>query len=129
MTNTPLRVRISDHAVDRWCERVDPGATRLQARLALGQLVSRGRVRPTPRHWTDVDPTPGLKLIYWVQRPSVCAVVVDGVVVTVLTRSLCRSTAPHGSAALRAVGEHRDGIRRRTKPVPAWRWDGRLDAA
>jgi hypothetical protein len=130
MTITPIRrVRISVHAVDRWCERVDPGATRLQARFALGQLISRGRIRATPRHWTDVDAAPGLTFVYWVQRPSVCALVVDGVVVTVLTRVLCRSTSPHSTAALRAVGADLVDHSRRMKQFPAWRWDGRRDAA
>src|ERR1051326_5684282 len=88
MTATPaIRVRLSAHAVRRWVERVDPGASQIEARFALGQLISNGRVRETPRHWTDVDPVPGLTFVYWSQRPTVCALIVDGVVVTVLTRT------------------------------------------
>lgn len=138
MTITPTiktariaRVRLSTHAVQRWCERVDPGASLLEARLALGQLVSNGRVRATPRHWTDADPAPGLSFVYWAQRPTICALIVDGVVVTVLTRELCRSTAPRSTAALRAVGsDPEDRPRaRRMEPAAAWRWDPRQDAA
>jgi hypothetical protein len=123
------RVRLNAHAVGRWCERVDPGATQLEACSALGQLISHGRVSATPRHWTDADPAPGLTFVYWAQRPSVCAIIVDGVVVTVLTRALCRSTAPRSTAALRAVGVEPADHPRRMKPVPAWCWDGRRDAA
>lgn len=133
MTTTPItsvtRIRLSAHVVQCWCERVDPGATQLEARFALAQLVSNGRVRATPRHWTDADPAPGLTFVYWAQRPSICVLIVDGVVVTVLTRTLCRSTAPHGTSARHAVGVLPRNRRNRTDPVPAWRWNYRQDAA
>lgn len=122
-------LRISGHAVARWIERVDPGASPLEARLALGQLVSMGRTRGTPRHWTDARPAPGLTFVYWWQRPAVCALAIDGVVVTVLTRTLCASTAPRGAAALRVVGADPQRRARPVKPVASWRWDGRWDAA
>jgi hypothetical protein len=124
-------LRISAHATARWTERVDRSASPLEARLALAQLASMGRTRSTPRHWTDVRPAPGLTFIYWSGRPSVCALAVDGVVVTVLTRELCAATAPRTAAALRAIGA--DGARRPRSLVTAapatWRWDGRRDAA
>jgi hypothetical protein len=133
MTIIPItsvtRVRLSVHAVQRWCERVDPRATQLEARFALSQLVCNGRVRATPRHWTDADPAPGLTFVYWAQRPSICALIVDGVVVTVLTRAFCRSTAPRGASALRAVGADPKDRARRKEPAPAWCWDHRRDAA
>lgn len=124
-------VRISAHAITRWTQRVQPTASPLEARLALAQLVSMGRIRSTPRHWTDARPARGLTFIYWSQRPSVCALAVDGVVVTVLTRQLCAATAPRSAAALRAAGADTDR-RPRTlaaaAPAP-WRWVGRRDAA
>jgi hypothetical protein len=133
MNNTPRTAiraaRLSSHAIDRWRERVDPQATVIEARLALAQLISRGQIRSTPRHWTDVNPAPGLRFAYWSERPSVCALIVDGVVVTVLTRGVCRSTAPHSRAALRAVGADPARRPRRMQPASPWRWDGRLDAA
>jgi hypothetical protein len=58
-TRTAGGTRISAHAVARWAERVDPSAGPTEARLALGQLVSMGRSRSTPRHWTDAEPGPG----------------------------------------------------------------------
>lgn len=128
-TDASVRVRLSAHAVQRWCERVDPGASQIEARLALGQLISRGRVRPTPRHWTSASAAPGLTFVYWSQRSDVCALIVDGVVVTVLTRALCRGTALHGTGALGATRTDPMGSPRHMKPVSAWRWDGRLDAA
>jgi hypothetical protein len=120
---------ISGHAVRRWIERVDSTAGPLEARLALAQHISMGRVRPTPRHWTNARPAPGLTFVYWSQRPSVCVLAIDGVVVTVLTRALCAATAPRIPAALSSV---RTGTHRSTRladPVSTWRWDGRRDAA
>lgn len=129
MTTTTAQIRLSAHSIDRWRERVDPNASEVEARLSLGQLISMGRTRATPRHWTDVDPAPGLRFVYWSERPSVCALVIDRVVVTVLTRGVCRSTGPHSRAALRALGADPADRPRRLQPVPAWRWDGRRDAA
>ena len=122
-------LRISGHAVRRWIERVDSTASPLEARLALGQHISMGRIRATPRHWTNARPAPGLTFVYWSHRPSVCALAIDGVVVTVLTRALCAATASRSPSALTYVrtGAHRSA--RPANPVSAWRWDGRRDAA
>ncbi|HEY7065734.1 MAG TPA: hypothetical protein VII06_29940 [Chloroflexota bacterium] len=114
---------ISRHAVERWQERVEPGASALGARLALRALLDAGRVRPTPRHWTRVTPEPGLCFVYAADQPGVCALVRDRVVVTVLTRALCRASRRPTPDVL---------------PMPVWgcwqrpslcleRWDG--DAA
>ena len=128
-THGAAGIRISAHAVARWTERVDRTAGTNEARLALGQLVSMGRVRATPRHWTDAQPAPGVTFVYWSHRPSVCAVVVDRTVVTVLTRALCATTAPRSATFLRATGAEpaRGGRHPHTEKV--WRWDGRRDAA
>ena len=129
MTAASSKVRLTAHALQRWQERVDTGATLTQARLELDQFVSCGRARPTPRHWTHVKPTPGLTFVYCAQRPSVCALVVGGVVVTVLTRALYRATAPRGGAALHGIGQPRKDRSRRMVPVSAWRWDGKRAAS
>ncbi len=121
-------LRISGHAVRRWIERVDSTASPLEARLALAQHVSMGRTRAMPRHWTNARPAPGLTFVYWSQRPSVCALAIDGVVVTVLTRALCAATAPH-SPALASVRTATHRPARPVNPVSAWRWDGRRDAS
>ena len=54
--------------------------------------MSLGQVRSTPRHWMRARArlTPGLRFVYWAEQAHVCALVLDGVVVTVVTRSLCR---------------------------------------
>lgn len=128
-TTATVQIRLSAHSIDRWRERVDPYASRVEARLALGQLISRGKIRATPRHWTDINPAPGLKFVYWSERPAVCALVVDQVVVTVLARGVCRSTGPHSRAALRVVGADPTDRPRRLRSVPTWRWDGLGDVA
>ena len=56
-------------------------------------FVNRGRKRPTPRHWTRVRPAPGLRFVYWAERPDVCALLLGGKVVTVTTRALYHTTA------------------------------------
>jgi hypothetical protein len=116
---------LSAHAVARFQERVDPGASPLEARLALGRLVALGRVRATPRHWmrADVEPCPGVRFIYWSSRPDVCAVARDGVVVTVLTRRLCRGVTSRSH--LRVVPQRPPDLR--LVEVPRWRWDGSIE--
>jgi hypothetical protein len=84
--------RVTHHAVDRYLERVDPAATRRQAAEAIRRIVGLGNARSTPRHWMRdlVRHTPGLRFVYLAEQPGVCALVVDGAVVTILTRQLCR---------------------------------------
>src|SRR4051812_44162760 len=82
--------RISRHAVERWQERVERGASPRDAHGALRDFLAGGRVRPTPRHWTTATPEPGLCFVYWAIRPGVCALVRENTVITILTRDLCR---------------------------------------
>jgi hypothetical protein len=92
MQRTSRTRMISWHAVERWQERVERGASPLDARGALRQFLTGGRVRPTPRHWTTAAPEPGLCFVYWASRPGVCALVRENTVVTILTRELCRTS-------------------------------------
>lgn len=100
-----LRVRITDHVVLRYRQRVDPGASPAEARLVLGRMISLGRTRSTPRHWMrHVHQTPGLVFLYWAELPGVCGLVLDGALVTLLTRQLCKADrhlqlVPAGPAA------------------------------
>jgi hypothetical protein len=114
----------------RWIKRVDPAASPLEAQLALAQLLSMGKTHATQRHWTDVCPVPGVTFVYWSQRPSVCVVAVDGVVVTILARALCAGTAPRSTTALRAAGADTHRRAQVAGPVATadGRWDGRRDA-
>src|SRR5687767_4427885 len=124
MTVTTCPLRISDHAITRYRERVDRAASRLEARLALQRLASLGRVRAVPRHWmrrNGVEAQPGVTFIYCVHAAHVGLVVRDGVVLTILTRSLCARRSKH----LRVVDRDR-------RPAAAedrarWRWDGAVD--
>ena len=118
---------LTAHAVARYRERVDRGASFTEARLALGALVAQGHARTTPRHWmrADVQPAPGVRFIYWSKRPDVCAVARDGHVVTVLTRQLCRGVTSRSS--LRLVADQPPDLR--LVVAARWRWDGSLDEA
>jgi hypothetical protein len=84
--------RVTHHAVERYIDRVEPSATRHQAASAIARIVGRGQVRSNPRHWMRglVRQTPGLRFIYLAEQPGVCALVIDGAVVTIITRRLCR---------------------------------------
>jgi hypothetical protein len=42
----------------------------------------------------NVKKTPGLRFIYWAELPGVCGLVLDGALITLVTRELFRS-APH----------------------------------
>jgi hypothetical protein len=92
-------LRISNHAVNRWRERVETSCRSDQAQ--------EGRSRPTPRRWMkEVKPGPGLRFIYAADRPGVCVLARDGTAMTVLTRSLCRGgRRPRTGAAGRPRGE------------------------
>lgn len=89
---SPRQTRVTGHAVDRYIDRVDRTASRRQAAEAISQIVGRGHVRSTPRHWMRgmVHQTPGLRFIYLAAQPDVCALVIDGAVVTIITKRLCR---------------------------------------
>jgi hypothetical protein len=78
--------RITTHARERWQERVDPALAPHQAREGLAEFIANGRIRPRPRHWTDVDPEPGLAFVYWWARPDVVALIREATVVTVIGR-------------------------------------------
>ena len=87
------RIDISAHAIDRYRQRVDRLASRGTGRAVLTEMTLKGHLRSRPRHWMrHVEQTPGLRFLYWAELPQVCALVLDGVVVTVLTREVCRSS-------------------------------------
>jgi hypothetical protein len=93
----PRQLLVSAHAVERFQQRVARDDTSAQAREALKQMVLAGTLRPRPRHWTrNVAHTPGLRFLYWAELPNVCALVLDGVVVTLVTRETCRTSARRG---------------------------------
>jgi hypothetical protein len=97
-TDSRRRIRISAHAVERYCLRVAPNASAADARFALEQMAVAGNLRPRPRHWTrNVSPTPGLRFLYWAELPRVCGLVLDGVLITVVTRELCRTSTAERS--------------------------------
>jgi hypothetical protein len=93
-TSKPHRtLHVSAHAAERFRLRVSPRASLLECRLQLEEMATAGQLRSRPRHWTTVEPTTGLRFLYWAELPHVCGLVLDGVIVTVLTRDVCRSTA------------------------------------
>lgn len=119
---------LSTHAVSRYQTRAEPHVSMSEARLRLGRFVGLGHHRSTPRHWMrrDVRPTPGLSFVYWAAMPDVCALVRDGVVVTVVTRALCQPVSrPSHLETLKAPPP--PDLRR--VAAERWRWDGALEEA
>lgn len=122
MAPTP---HISQHAITRYIERVDPGASRTEARLSLKRLLSVGKVRSVPRHWMrrdGIEPRPGVLYVYPCRPPGVCLLVRDATVVTVITRAMCSRRRP----------KHLRVVRELPRPVAVsddrrWRWDGLID--
>src|SRR4051794_11546231 len=87
-----LQVRLTQHEIDRYRQRVAPTASPQEARLVLGRMVCLSRARSTPRHWMrDIKQTPGLRYLYWAELPGVCGLALDGALLTLITRELCRS--------------------------------------
>lgn len=116
-------MRIAAHAVERWIQRVDGGASALEARLALEQFVALGRTRPVPRHWMrgQVRQEPGTRFIYNATHPGACAIFTDGVIVTVVTKDLFDAPRRHlRVAAVPPVAALPASERAR------WRWMGEL---
>jgi hypothetical protein len=74
----------------------------------------------------DIEAAPGVRFVYWSGRPGVCAIVRGDVVVTVVTRSLCRGVTSRSH--LRLVDPNRSPDPRPTDRK-RWRWDGTLGEA
>ena len=112
------RFWVSSHAVRRYIERVEPTASPADAREALRQIGSFGKVRSRPRHWmrADIEPAPGLSFVISSSRPHVCLLVRDRVVLTVITRAMCSRRGYY----LKAVDS--DRRRRDSARHDRWRW-------
>lgn len=100
--NSP--VRISNHAIDRYRDRVDLKSDRRAAFAAVGAILAAGTVRTTPRWWTTSRLEPGTRLVYSAVNSDVCLILKNDTVVTLVTRALC---APSGSV----TPARRPGIR------------------
>lgn len=84
------------HVIDRWIERVEPGASRqvaISQILGMLRLGSRSpRTRRWLRHLREVWTPPGTPdrsstvYCYWDERPGVALVIVRGRVTTVLCK-------------------------------------------
>lgn len=90
--------RVSTHAIERYVERVDSLAAPAAAAAEIYAVAVGGRSRPTPRRWMRrARKTPGVRFVYDARRPGVCAVVMSGVIVTVVAspraRRMCDETA------------------------------------
>ena len=83
-------VRITTHALDRFQERMDPGASRQAAFGAMRELLAYGIVRTTPRWWTTGHAETNTRFVYSDLDPDVSLVLASDAVFTVLTRELCR---------------------------------------
>jgi hypothetical protein len=120
--------RITRHVIDRYRERVDACASVTEANMAIQQILALGRWRVTPRSWmSENQPAPGVRFVYWAKRPRLCVVIVDGAAVTVVTRSLARSTRERRFSVV--VGHDRRAPRARLEPVDRWRWNRDLGEA
>ena len=86
------------------------------------QIASLGRLRAVPRHWLrdHVPPSPGLLFITWSQRPDVCLLIRGGVVVTLITRTICVPRR-HGLTVASVAP------RRPAADVARWHWNGLVD--
>jgi hypothetical protein len=122
----PLRTPADPHHKAR--SRPLPAACkprRLPARRRSGADAAHDpRAHPTSAAALDAWPRqrdPGLRFVYWSGLPDICALLLDGAVVTVLTREMFRSL-PRRHGRVRALS-----------PPPSeecrWRWNGDLEDA
>jgi hypothetical protein len=112
---------VTDHAIERWIARVDVSAGPREARLAIQRFVSLGRARAVPRHWMRgyVREEPGTRYVYNASHSKACAVIVDGAIVTILTKDLFEGRRRH----LHAVPSPRVAPTSATARA-RWRWSG-----
>jgi len=122
---------ISSHAKQRYVERVEPSLSLALAGRHLRRFVAVGRARPKPRHWmARAHSSPGTRFIYWSKRPGVCAIVRNGVVVTVLTADLCHAAPHRHPRGARAKNRRpQPAERRRCRDSASWLKEGLDDTA
>ena len=85
---------ISNHAIERYQQRVNPAASRQEALDAIRSIVSKATTRSRPRHWMRVAATaPGTRYLYSAATPHVGLVKANGVIVTVHSRRVCAAWA------------------------------------
>jgi hypothetical protein len=84
--------KITQHAIQRFIERIDRSATPARAWQRIAEMAAAGTVRPKPRWWTDCRSAPGTVFIYWADQPSACLVATHEAIVTVVSRDLCAVT-------------------------------------
>jgi len=116
------RLTISNHAIQRYQERVAPAISNREAVSQIRSILATANSRSRPRWWTRVaGERPGCRYLYSASRADVCLVVRDGAVVTVFSRSVCalwRASQPvmaRPARHLRAVSD----LDRRSFPT-AW---------
>ena len=85
---------ISNHAIERYQQRVNPTASRQEALDAIRSILSNATARSRPRRWMRVAATaPGTRYLYSATAPHVCLVKSNGVIVTVHSRRVCAAWA------------------------------------
>ena len=86
-------VVVTRHAVERYCERVEPSYTMNEAFQAIRESVSRGRAKANPRHWmrSARRRDPGTRYVYDANRSDICLLVRNDFVLTIYTRDMFKN--------------------------------------
>lgn len=109
------RLIISNHAIQRFQERVAPSSSNRDALSQIRSILVSANRRSRPRWWTRVaGERPGCRYLYSARRADVCLVVRDGVVVTVFSRSVCAAWRASQPATDRPVRHLRAAPDRRS---------------
>jgi len=93
------QIRISQHSIQRYQERVDASSSVAVAVGAIRQILTTGSARPRPRNWTTCRVDPGMRWVHSVDRSDICLVLRNSTVVTVFTVELCAPSLDHDSYA------------------------------
>ena len=116
--------RISQHAVQRYSDRVDRASPPAVARLQIAEILARGRWRAWPRHWMrGTSSPPGTRFVYWAELPGVCVIVIEGTAVTLITRQLTRARRMSPPASIGHNGRPHRALREDAR----WRWNGEIE--
>lgn len=92
-------MKVTRHAIERFQQRVERLPASEVAHI-IERAVAQASVRPKPRWWTPVAPSPGLVFLYPATLPGICLLVRDHFIVTVLTRAQCRVWRAAGDSVI-----------------------------
>jgi len=118
-----VKYRITDHAIERYCERVKPALSLLKCKLEMEGLIERfgGQPQDAPPPWLNEDPAKVGRARYLLLTDDIAFAIVGRLVTTVLVAGGCSEETKAYRAAKKQRAKERKAARRRaseSRPLP-----------